>query len=74
MASQQLESQEHINLGIAIDLAKPDGSRQLLVPSVKGCEDLDFTQFWNAYEAVIKKARTGALTVEDFCRNHNVDH
>jgi multifunctional 2-oxoglutarate metabolism enzyme len=57
---------EHINLGIAIDLAKPDGSRQLLVPSVKGCEDLDFTQFWNAYEAVIKKARTGALTVEDF--------
>jgi 2-oxoglutarate dehydrogenase E1 component len=57
---------EHINLGIAIDLAKPDGSRQLLVPSVKGCEDLDFTQFWNAYEAIIKKARTGALTVEDF--------
>jgi multifunctional 2-oxoglutarate metabolism enzyme len=57
---------EHINLGIAIDLAKPDGSRQLLVPSVKGCEDLDFTQFWNAYEAVIKKARAGALTVEDF--------
>ena len=26
---------EHINLGVAIDLAKPDGSRQLLVPSVK---------------------------------------
>ena len=26
---------EHINLGIAIDLAKPDGSRQLLVPSIK---------------------------------------
>ena len=57
---------EHINLGIAIDLAKPDGSRQLLVPSVKGCEDLDFGQFWSAYEVVIKKARTGALTVEDF--------
>ena len=30
---------EHINLGIAIDLAKPDGSRQLLVPSITGCED-----------------------------------
>ncbi len=57
---------EHMNLGIAIDLAKPDGSRQLLVPSVKGCEELDFGQFWSAYEAVIKKARTGALTVEDF--------
>ena len=57
---------EHINLGVAIDLAKPDGSRQLLVPSVKGCEDLDFGQFWAAYEAVIKKARSGALTVDDF--------
>ena len=57
---------EHINLGIAIDLAKPDGSRQLLVPSIKGCEDLDFAQFWSAYEDMVRKARSGSLTVEDF--------
>ena len=57
---------EHINLGIAIDLAKPDGSRQLLVPSIKGCEELDFGQFWSAYEDMVRKARNGALTVEDF--------
>ncbi len=57
---------EHINLGIAIDLAKADGSRQLLVPSIKGCENLDFAQFWGAYEETVRKARTGALTVEDF--------
>ena len=57
---------EHINLGVAIDLAKPDGSRQLLVPSIKGCEELDFGQFWSAFEAIIKKARGGSLTVEDF--------
>ena len=57
---------EHINLGIAIDLAKEDGSRQLLVPSIKGCEGMDFGQFWAAYEATVKKARNGALTVEDF--------
>ena len=57
---------EHINLGIAIDLAKADGSRQLLVPSIKGCENLDFAQFWSAYEAVVGKARSGTLTVEDF--------
>ena len=57
---------EHINLGIAIDLPKSDGSRQLLVPSIKGCEDLDFAQFWSAYEDMVRKARTGALTVEDF--------
>jgi len=57
---------EHINLGIAIDLAKADGSRQLLVPSIKGCEDMDFGQFYTAYEAVVGKARSGTLTVEDF--------
>jgi 2-oxoglutarate dehydrogenase E1 component len=57
---------EHINLGIAIDLMKEDGSRQLLVPSIKGCEAMDFAQFWSAYEATVKKARNGSLTVEDF--------
>ena len=55
-----------INLGIAIDLAKEDGSRQLLVPSIKGCESLDFGGFWSAYESIVKKARKGALAVEDF--------
>ena len=57
---------EHINLGIAIDLAKADGSRQLLVPSIKGCEELDFAQFWGSYEETVRKARSGTLTVEDF--------
>ena len=28
----------HVNLGIAIDLAKPDGSRNLVVPSIKGAD------------------------------------
>jgi len=56
---------EHINLGIAIDLAKPDGTRQLLVPSIKGCEALDFAQFWASYEETVRKARAGTLTVED---------
>jgi len=37
-----------------------------LVPSIKGCEAMDFGQFWSAYEATVKKARNGALTVEDF--------
>ncbi len=57
---------EHINLGLAIDIAKDDGSRQLLVPNIKGAEAMDFRQFWTAYEDVVRKARTGKLTVEDF--------
>ncbi|MEI2731553.1 MAG: multifunctional oxoglutarate decarboxylase/oxoglutarate dehydrogenase thiamine pyrophosphate-binding subunit/dihydrolipoyllysine-residue succinyltransferase subunit [Dermatophilaceae bacterium] len=56
----------HVNLGLAIDLAKPDGTRQLLVPSIKAAETLDFVRFWTAYEDMVKKARAGKLTVEDF--------
>jgi multifunctional 2-oxoglutarate metabolism enzyme len=57
---------EHVNLGLAIDVRKSDGSRQLLVPSIKAAEELDFRQFWMAYEDVVRRARTGKLTVEDF--------
>ena len=56
----------HVNLGLAIDLAKADGTRQLVVPSIKAAETMDFAHFWTAYEDVVKKARSGALTVEDF--------
>ena len=56
----------HVNLGLAIDLAKEDGTRQLLVPSIKSAEAMDFAHFWTAYEDVVRKARNGKLTVEDF--------
>jgi len=57
---------EHVNLGLAIDVRKDDGSRQLLVPNIKAAEQMDFRQFWTAYEDVVRKARTGKLAVEDF--------
>jgi 2-oxoglutarate decarboxylase len=57
---------EHINFGLAIDLQKPDGSRQLLVPSIKATENMSFAQFWSAYETMVKKARDGKLEVSDF--------
>ena len=56
----------HVNLGIAIDLVKPDGTRQLLVPNIKHCESMDFAQFWAAYEDVIRRARAGKLGADDF--------
>ncbi|WP_331714561.1 multifunctional oxoglutarate decarboxylase/oxoglutarate dehydrogenase thiamine pyrophosphate-binding subunit/dihydrolipoyllysine-residue succinyltransferase subunit [Auraticoccus cholistanensis] len=55
-----------VNLGLAIDLPGRDGQRQLLVPSIKGCEELDFAQFWAAYESLVQKARAGKLEVSDF--------
>ncbi|MCG2798259.1 MAG: multifunctional oxoglutarate decarboxylase/oxoglutarate dehydrogenase thiamine pyrophosphate-binding subunit/dihydrolipoyllysine-residue succinyltransferase subunit, partial [Cellulomonas sp.] len=56
----------HVNLGIAIDLAKPDGTRQLMVPAIKKADTLAFAQFWAAYEDVIRRARQGKLEVSDF--------
>ncbi len=36
------------------------------MPNIKGCEQLNFGQFWSAYEAVVRKARAGKLEVSDF--------
>ena len=41
---------EHIGLGIAVDMEKSDGSRTLLVPVVRDADTLDFRGFWGAYE------------------------
>jgi len=56
----------HINLGLAIDVQKADGTRQLLVPSIKAAERMDFAAFWTAYEDVVRRTRNNKLTVEDF--------
>ena len=57
---------EQVNLGLAIDLAKPDGSRQLLVPNIKNADQLDFATFWSTYEEIVRKARSGKLGPDDF--------
>jgi multifunctional 2-oxoglutarate metabolism enzyme len=57
---------KHINLGLAIDMPKPDGTRQLLVPSIKAAEAMDFAAFWTAYEDLVRKARNNKLAVSDF--------
>ncbi|GID10550.1 multifunctional oxoglutarate decarboxylase/oxoglutarate dehydrogenase thiamine pyrophosphate-binding subunit/dihydrolipoyllysine-residue succinyltransferase subunit [Actinocatenispora rupis] len=60
-----LVTPEHVNLGLAIDLARPDGSRTLIVPSIKHTEEMDFRQFWTAYEDLVRRARKNELTMED---------
>ncbi|MEU8636917.1 multifunctional oxoglutarate decarboxylase/oxoglutarate dehydrogenase thiamine pyrophosphate-binding subunit/dihydrolipoyllysine-residue succinyltransferase subunit [Amycolatopsis sp. NPDC048633] len=57
---------EHVNFGLAIDMKGKDNSRTLVVASVKGCEDMSFLQFWQAYEDIVKKARNNKLTADDF--------
>ncbi|MDD9206148.1 multifunctional oxoglutarate decarboxylase/oxoglutarate dehydrogenase thiamine pyrophosphate-binding subunit/dihydrolipoyllysine-residue succinyltransferase subunit, partial [Georgenia sp. 10Sc9-8] len=52
--------------GLAIDLPRPDGSRQLVVPSVKSAHEMDFAEFLGAYEDLVRKARKNELTLEDY--------
>ncbi|NED97256.1 multifunctional oxoglutarate decarboxylase/oxoglutarate dehydrogenase thiamine pyrophosphate-binding subunit/dihydrolipoyllysine-residue succinyltransferase subunit [Phytoactinopolyspora alkaliphila] len=56
----------HVNLGLAIDMKKSDGTRQLLVPSIKKAETMNFAEFWSAYEELVRRARDGKLAVDDF--------
>ncbi|MET4611558.1 2-oxoglutarate decarboxylase [Rhodococcus sp. PvR044] len=56
----------HTNLGLAIDLPGKDGSRSLVVAAIKGTEAMNFAQFHGAYEDIVRRARDGKLTAEDF--------
>ncbi|HVW46477.1 MAG TPA: 2-oxo acid dehydrogenase subunit E2, partial [Solirubrobacterales bacterium] len=55
-----------INLGIAVDVTKKDGSHGLMVPAIKNSQDLDFQSFHSAFEDLIAKTRENKLTADDF--------
>ena len=55
-----------VNLGIAVDVERKDGSRSLMVPAIKGADGLDFAAFRTYYEELITKTRENKLTADDF--------
>ncbi|MCA1578115.1 MAG: multifunctional oxoglutarate decarboxylase/oxoglutarate dehydrogenase thiamine pyrophosphate-binding subunit/dihydrolipoyllysine-residue succinyltransferase subunit [Acidobacteria bacterium] len=55
-----------VNLGVAVDLTKKDGTRTLLVPNIKNANSLSFSEFLTAYDDVVKRARDGKLQIADF--------
>jgi multifunctional 2-oxoglutarate metabolism enzyme len=57
---------ESVNLGIAIDLEKKDGTRSLLVPNIKNANRMQFSEFLESYDDVVKRAREGKLQIPDF--------
>ena len=57
---------EHVNLGLAVDVGKPDGSRTFVVPVLRDADTLEFDEFLAAYEEIIRKVRTNKLAVKDF--------
>ncbi len=56
----------NINLGLAIDIPKPDGTRALLVPNIKKAQKLNFAEFLAAYDDLVTRARDNKLAADDF--------
>jgi 2-oxoglutarate decarboxylase len=54
-----------INLGLAVDVERRDGSRFLVVPVIKGADGMDFAAFHARYEELVEAARGGKLGVDD---------
>ena len=54
-----------VNLGLAVDVERPDGSRFLVVPVIRGADAMDFAAFHARYEELVEKARTSHLSPDD---------
>ena len=71
-AFQEVEGKPHrldpggVNLGLAVDVEKKDGSRALVVPVIKRADRLSFAEFRAAYETLVDKARANKLVPDDF--------
>ncbi|MBS1789605.1 MAG: multifunctional oxoglutarate decarboxylase/oxoglutarate dehydrogenase thiamine pyrophosphate-binding subunit/dihydrolipoyllysine-residue succinyltransferase subunit [Acidobacteria bacterium] len=57
---------QDVNLGVAVDVQKKDGSRSLLVPNIKAADKMNFWQFVQSYQDVVIRARDGKLQISDF--------
>ncbi len=55
-----------INLGLAVDVERKDGSRGLVVPVLKHAERMGYAEFHAAYDTLVDKARTNKLMPDDF--------
>ncbi|MEA2371263.1 MAG: 2-oxoglutarate dehydrogenase component [Solirubrobacteraceae bacterium] len=54
-----------VNLGLAVDVVKKDGSRTLMVPVIADAGRLGFAAFLEAYDRLVEKARTNTLGADD---------
>ncbi|MFM8483562.1 MAG: 2-oxo acid dehydrogenase subunit E2 [Actinomycetota bacterium] len=62
----QLLRRPTLNMGLAVDVAKADGSRTLVVPVLRAADTMSFAEFVVAYEDIIRKVKQNKLAVEDF--------
>ncbi|MBN2241215.1 MAG: multifunctional oxoglutarate decarboxylase/oxoglutarate dehydrogenase thiamine pyrophosphate-binding subunit/dihydrolipoyllysine-residue succinyltransferase subunit [Acidobacteria bacterium] len=55
-----------INLGIAVDGVRKDGTRTLLVPNIKNAEALRFPRLLDAYNDILERVRKRDFAPSDF--------
>ncbi|HEX2142700.1 MAG TPA: multifunctional oxoglutarate decarboxylase/oxoglutarate dehydrogenase thiamine pyrophosphate-binding subunit/dihydrolipoyllysine-residue succinyltransferase subunit [Candidatus Limnocylindria bacterium] len=55
-----------VNLGLAVDVERPDGSRFLVVPVIRGADGMDFAEFLDRYEELVQRSRANRLSPDDF--------
>ena len=55
-----------MNLGLAVDVERKDGSRGLVVPVIHEAERLSFREFHEVYEGLVEKARGNKLMPDAF--------
>ena len=59
---------EHVNLGLAVDVQRKDGSRTLIVPVIKGADAMDFAAFREVYEEHDRARRATGRCLPTTCR------
>ncbi|MGC2486246.1 MAG: multifunctional oxoglutarate decarboxylase/oxoglutarate dehydrogenase thiamine pyrophosphate-binding subunit/dihydrolipoyllysine-residue succinyltransferase subunit [Acidimicrobiales bacterium] len=57
---------DHVGLGLAVDVQKKDGSHNLLVPVIRNADTMDFRTFLLAYEELVRKVHGGTYGADDF--------
>lgn len=55
-----------VNLGLAIDIEKRDGSRSLIVPNIKNANEKTFREFWKTYDDLVSRSRKGLIDPAEF--------
>jgi 2-oxoglutarate dehydrogenase E1 component len=71
-AFAEIDSEPHrlerpqVNLGIAVDVERKDGTRALLVPNLKNAQAMNFREYLTKFDELIAKSRAGTIDPSDF--------
>ncbi len=55
-----------INLGLAIDIERKDGSHSLIVPNIKDANLMNFDDFYKRYDDLVARSRKGTIDPSEF--------